>query len=329
MSISPAEKQGSSLLKRYRDAKGNDNSSGSGLKVDDNAPNFFDAMADGGRLASAYTETKKRDGSSASVPSTMKKENPLLSANADGTDGNNPLEMLRLALLQLDRMKSNTIRSGDGADDDTVPNITAMLQGVEEFLENSTIAAPKRAVKGRLSYEPVVGEGESGAGADGMLNGGQSTPTAEAGGKRMTNSTHKLFMSNQLDLNESELEYYEQLVDELAEKLESMGEEKEDLQSICNGLGERLDKLSKRKEEELQVKAEEYEALQAKYSSKCSAYELLQAESKMVRIINKCSVYSFDLICVHIRSSVLVAFPSVYLSFMYLIYLFLDQCFKL
>ena len=196
MSVSPAEKQGSSLLKRYRDAKGNNSTSEGGLEADDDAPNFFDAMADGGRLASAYSETKKRDGSSTSVPSTMKKENPSLLANVDEADGSNPLEMLRLALLQLDRMKSNTIRSGDGADDDTVPNITAMLQGVEEFLENNSASASKRALKGRLSYEPAGSEGGSGgAGGEDMLNGGQSTPTAEAGGKRMTNSTHKLFMS--------------------------------------------------------------------------------------------------------------------------------------
>ena len=50
----------------------------------------------------------------------------------------------------------------------------------------------------------------------------------------------KVLMENQLDLNENELDYYEDIVNDLAEKLEKMTQEKEDLQSVSSSLGGRL-----------------------------------------------------------------------------------------
>lgn len=47
------------------------------------------------------------------------------------------------------------------------------------------------------------------------------------------------------------MEYYEEVVNDLAEKLEKMKEEKEDLQLISNALGDRLQRMSKEKDEAL------------------------------------------------------------------------------
>lgn len=66
-------------------------------------------------------------------------------------------------------------------------------------------------------------------------------------------SRHRsVLMENQLDLNESEIDYYEEVVNDLVEKLDKLKEEKDDLQSICNGLGERLHKLGQDHEDEIQ-----------------------------------------------------------------------------
>jgi hypothetical protein len=87
----------------------------------------------------------------------------------------------------------------------------------------------------------------------------QSTYTPIKTDQSGMRTQRSIFMENQLDLNESEMEYYEQIVDDLAEKLERMQEEKDDLQSISNALGERLQRLSQQKEEALVLASTEFE----------------------------------------------------------------------
>lgn len=66
-------------------------------------------------------------------------------------------------------------------------------------------------------------------------------------------SKHRsVLMENQLDLNESEIDYYEEVVNDLVEKLDKLREEKDDVQSICNSLGEKLQKLHKDSEDSIQ-----------------------------------------------------------------------------
>ncbi len=57
-------------------------------------------------------------------------------------------------------------------------------------------------------------------------------------------------MENQLDLNESEIDYFEEIINDLAERLEKMKEERDDLQSITNSLGDRLQRISREKDEQ-------------------------------------------------------------------------------
>ena len=96
-------------------------------------------------------------------------------------------------------------------------------------------------------------------------------------------SRHRsILMENQLDLNESEIDYYEEVVNDLVEKLDKLREEKDDVQSICNSLGERLQKLHKDSEDSIQRCSLELISQQSKMSlylksifSKCSSVRKL------------------------------------------------------
>jgi hypothetical protein len=82
-----------------------------------------------------------------------------------------------------------------------------------------------------------------------------STPTAlNLSGQSKQRS---VFMENQLDLNESEMEYYEGVINDLADKLEKVQEEKEDLLDVSKALGEKLQRLGQQKEESL-LKAQQH-----------------------------------------------------------------------
>lgn len=73
-------------------------------------------------------------------------------------------------------------------------------------------------------------------------------------------SRHRsICMENQLELNESENDYYETIIEELVEKLGHMKREKEDLQSICNSLGDRLQRIGKDNEDKLSKLAKSHE----------------------------------------------------------------------
>ncbi len=61
----------------------------------------------------------------------------------------------------------------------------------------------------------------------------------------------KVIMQNQLDLNEKEVDYYENIVDDLVNKLEKISEEKEELELVADALKERLNEVSREKEEQL------------------------------------------------------------------------------
>ncbi len=76
------------------------------------------------------------------------------------------------------------------------------------------------------------------------------------------------------DLNETELEYYEEIVNDLAEKLEKMKEEKEDLQLISNALGERLQRIIKEKDDVIFKMQEEFDL--EKNSLQKQVFELQQ-----------------------------------------------------
>lgn len=66
-------------------------------------------------------------------------------------------------------------------------------------------------------------------------------------------------MENQLDLNESEMDYYEEVINDLAEKLKNVQEEKEELQAVSTSLGDRLQRLTQQKNDEIQQLKNDHE----------------------------------------------------------------------
>lgn len=116
---------------------------------------------------------------------------------------------------------------------------------------------------------------------DDVLNQSTYTPIrADQSGYRTQRS---IFMENQLDLNESEMAYYEEVVNDLAEKLERMQEEKDDLQSISNALGDRLQRLSQQKEEALVQASKEFEARRLLLEGKIAELESSLTAKTQVR----------------------------------------------
>lgn len=100
-----------------------------------------------------------------------------------------------------------------------------MLQGIEEVLENADTSS-----RGRFSanlFSPAKDE---------MTD---STPS-----KRLDTSVLKVYMGNQLELNEAEMDYYEEVVNKLAgqledaqEELAKMTDERDDILSTSSMLG--------------------------------------------------------------------------------------------
>ena len=84
-----------------------------------------------------------------------------------------------------------------------LPLLSKMLQGVEERLE---VESQQKKIRKSIMETPV------GTSAEG-------TSTSRAEGIR---SVLKVFMNNQLDLNQSEMEYYETVINDCLEKLESL-----------------------------------------------------------------------------------------------------------
>jgi len=124
-----------------------------------------------------------------------------------------------------------------------------MIKGVEEyFVENNRLQS---SVKLRLAtkFSNIVSSVDEGY----SRLGDACTPMIKQ---------KSIVMENQLDLNESEIDYYEDIVNDLAERLEKMKEERDELQFVSNALGERLQRLTREKEEELfnfRIKVEELE----------------------------------------------------------------------
>jgi predicted DNA binding CopG/RHH family protein len=155
--------------------------------------------------------------------------------------------------------------------------LATTTQGVEEYLERSnsrmlTALTPRKAgrVNTKLGFSaerPSRRDVD-----DDVLNQSTYTPI-KADQSGLYRTQRSIFMENQLDLNESEMEYYEGVVNDLAEKLERMQEEKDDLQSISNALGERLQRLSQQKEDALVQASKEFEAKKAELELRLAQLE--------------------------------------------------------
>lgn len=99
-----------------------------------------------------------------------------------------------------------------------------------------------------------------------------------------------VFMENQLDLNESEMEYYEGVINDLADKVDALQVEKEDLQSISASLGERLQRSGQQREEDLRRAQEELASVRGSLQDKLGALQSQLSESKEVSPLSRLSV---------------------------------------
>ena len=116
----------------------------------------------------------------------------------DKVEDDDALLVLRSVIFQLDEM----IRSQDTSLSlyEHLPILSKMLQGVEERLE---VESQQKKIR-RSIMETPSGSGESASRAEGIR------------------SVLKVFMNNQLDLNQTEMEYYENVINDCLEKLESL-----------------------------------------------------------------------------------------------------------
>lgn len=184
----------------------------------------------------AYSETKRKQSRSYS--------------DEDDNAEMSPLEMVRIAMLKLNGLASG----GDPQD------ISTMLQSLEEYLERATSARSR--VSARLAYsaekQRPAGDLFNDSTARGMDSAPQSPSALDRSSSRLQRS---VFMENQLDLNESEMAYYEGVVNDLADRLEALTAEKEELQAVSAGLGDRLHRLSQQKDEALLRAQQELDAV--------------------------------------------------------------------
>lgn len=104
---------------------------------------------------------------------------------------------------------------------DKLGGVLSLLQDVEEYLEQDESRA--HTFTGRITYDETEGPEP----ADRQL---------------------RSFIDPNFSRSEGDLEYYETVVGELVEKLETMSAEKNDLELISTALSERLQKLSRERE---------------------------------------------------------------------------------
>ena len=118
--------------------------------------------------------------------------------------------------------------------------VTLLLQNVEEKLEDQRdLQKPRESeaafstpnFQDRLSKANTLATtGQKGVDGDGGVSGK----------KRPPQSVVKVYMKNQLDLNEAELEQYEEMINQVIRDYENEKLEKEEALETCSSLGERL-----------------------------------------------------------------------------------------
>eukprot|EP01038_Epipyxis_sp_PR26KG_P008401 gene8401-11359_t len=231
---SSAKDKGSDMLKEFRQGKHQEESSYIDLNtstldhafgtigVDESrfGPSTFNnpAAIAGSKLISKYSETKRRniDGS---------KSSSLKPSQQAEFDALNSIQYVVAKLKQL-----NT------GDSQSVSSIVSSLKPIEEYIKlqqarstrtnefTSKIFTPK-------SSKLVYGDDDSHASSE--ISAFYSPVNASHlldKSKQHQRSVLKVYMENQLDLNEAEMDYYENVVNDLVEKLERMKIENDDLQ---------------------------------------------------------------------------------------------------
>lgn len=276
-----ASLDGSAFLKRYQ----NSASKADRSQVDDSISlSYYDAVADGKHLADVYSAQKRHVLNDSSMMNSSTASNFIFGTPDDRgastydigspVNGGAPdaLELVRGALSKLMMRDNNNNESkdentGNNDNDKSLDDIVAMLQGVEEQLDAASddanvsssdfmaaITSGSKSIRNRLPFSPAVGLG-------GKEN---SMPNTPLGTSDFINTNHpqknllRVYMDNQLDLNESEMRYYEDVLNELLTKMDAMAtKEGEVEQKLLNKLEDALQWKKK-----YELKAEEMETME-------------------------------------------------------------------
>jgi chromosome segregation ATPase len=86
------------------------------------------------------------------------------------------------------------------------------------------------------------------------------------------------------DMNDADIDHYEEIVNDLADKLEKLNAEKSDLQLISSALGERLQRLGKEKEEALQSSTASFEKERQFFQSRIADLESQLKKMEVARL---------------------------------------------
>lgn len=106
-----------------------------------------------------------------------------------------------------------------------------------------------------------------------------------------------------LSRDDADIDHYEEIVNDLADKLEKMNAEKSDLQVISTALGERLQRLAKEKEDAVQAATISFEkekrSLEAKIHDLESQLKRLVSRPKRLILFISCS---FTDLCIYVAN---------------------------
>ena len=239
---------GSNILNKFVSTRAKERSldlSRSSMDADANGKGYYEAVVDGGNLGGVFSANKKGLQNRSNI-TNISTSNILFGTPDDRSifysarkpmtapivESEEPetLEMLRIAISKVLSLngsdesypeEENIINGKAPQQMDRaviLRDVLTMLQGVEEQLEGVTgagldIATKRRFLLGGASISPVNKE-----------NSYPNTPMAKGSAETETHKDSdllKIYMDNQLELNQEELQHYEKLANDLVERLEN------------------------------------------------------------------------------------------------------------
>lgn len=183
--------------------------------VDDDVDvGHMQAFVDGSKIASLYSASKRG------------KE--AIEGNFEDVE---VIDAVRLVIAKLTSVNQEPAESRS-----SVEEVTQMLQAIEEKLEMQKVLgkSPIERVGGRIAFTPSRENTENDT----------STPFMHHTLKSGQKSVIKVYMANQLDLNQSEFENYEEVIDKLSSTLDTVSMELQKVEEEKIRLNETLGQVT-------------------------------------------------------------------------------------
>ena len=112
---------------------------------------------------------------------------------------------------------------------------------------------------------------------DGNISIRHRTPHDQSTKSGSNRSVLKVYMANQLELNEAEMEEYEEVVNELAQQLEEVTKIKDELTN-------NIIQLHNEKDDFIKIKTHQWEEEKSEYLTKIQGLEFTVAETNTVKV---------------------------------------------